>query len=109
MFPVHWDTLTEEMLLLLKLESGRGIAPRWRWSSIEETVRQILSVLEKQAQRKNIRIRFQRTQTIPDMHLNATALKLALGNLVENAVKILSGTIRHPGAYRFQPRKRGSS
>jgi two-component system sensor histidine kinase/response regulator len=80
------DTLTEEILLLLKLESENAPLPLAS-VSVENTVQQIRAALAGRAQGKDIRIHFERAEDIPDIHLNATALKLALGNLVENAVK----------------------
>lgn len=80
------DTLTEEILLLLKLESESAPLPM-EAVSVENTVQQVIAALASRAQGKDIRIHFERTGNIPDIHLNATALKLGLGNLVENAVK----------------------
>jgi len=80
------NALTEEVLFLSRLEAGEYPLPA-KDVSLEETVRQIISVLSRQAEEKGIRIHFERTGSIPIMSLNRTAVKLALSNLMENAVK----------------------
>ena len=80
------DALTEEVLLLLRIESGDYSLPL-EGVSMEEIARQTISGLSKQAAEKGIGIRFESTEKIPHIPLNATAFKFALGNLVENAVK----------------------
>lgn len=80
------DSLTEEVLLLSRLEAGDYPLPEEE-ISLEETVLQIIAVYSKQAEEKRIRIHFERTGDIPIMKLNPTAVKLALSNLIENAVK----------------------
>jgi two-component system, sensor histidine kinase and response regulator len=80
------DALTEEVLLLLRIESGDCSLPPEE-VSIEKTVQQTIFSLSKQAAEKGIFIRFESTEKMPDMTLNATAMKFALGNLMENAVK----------------------
>jgi signal transduction histidine kinase len=80
------ETLTQEVLMLLKLESGdcpltlEAVSP-------EKILQQAISALSKQAREKGISIHFERTADIPEIHLNNTAIKLALGNLMENALK----------------------
>jgi len=80
------DALTEEVLMLLRLESGDCPLPL-EAVPLEKALRQTISALSKQAREKDISIHFERTTDIPEMHLNATATKLALGNLMENALK----------------------
>ena len=80
------DALTEEVLLLLRLESG-GYSLPLEEVSVEKTVRQTISGLSERAQEKGITIHFEGAQSIANIPLNATAIKFALGNLIENAVK----------------------
>lgn len=80
------NSLTEEVLLLSRLEAGEYPLPA-KDVSLEETVRQIISIFSRQAVEKGIRIHFERTGNIPIMSLNRTAVQLAISNLIENAVK----------------------
>ena len=80
------DALTEEVLLLLKLESGDVSLPLLN-VSVEEIVRQTISGLLERAGKKGIRFHFELTENISNIPMNATAMKFALGNLMENAVK----------------------
>jgi len=80
------DALTEEVLLLLRIESGDYSLPL-ETVSIEKIVQQTISGLSKQAAEKGIRIQLESTESIADIPLNTTAMKFALGNLMENAIK----------------------
>jgi len=80
------DALTKEVLLLLKLESDDGSLPL-KEVSVEEIVGQTISDLSEQAREKGIRFQFEPPENIANIPLNATAMKFALGNLMENAVK----------------------
>ncbi len=80
------NVLTEEVLLLLRLESGDCPLPA-EPVSVGKILNHIISGLSKQAQEKGISLHFEQAANIPHMHLNATAMKLALSNLVENALK----------------------
>lgn len=80
------ETLTQEVLMLLKLESGDCPLPL-EAVSLVKILQQTISALSKQAQEKSISIHLERTADIPDIHLNATAIRLVLGNLIENALK----------------------
>ena len=80
------DALTEEVLLLLRLEAGDWPLPSTS-ISVEEILQQLIGTLSKQAQKKGIAIHFDFTTKIPQLRQNAAAIKLAVGNLIENAVK----------------------
>ena len=80
------NLLAEEVLLLSRLEVSEYPLPLEE-VCLEEILRQIIFVLSKQADEKGIRIHFECTENIPIMKLNPTAVKLALSNLIENAVK----------------------
>ena len=80
------NLLAEEVLLLSRLEAGEYPLPLEE-VCLEEILRQIIFVLSNQADEKGIRIHFECTENIPIMRLNPTAVKLALSNLIENAVK----------------------
>jgi signal transduction histidine kinase len=80
------NSITEEMLLLSRLETGDYPLPE-QDISLEESVCDVISLLSRQAHEKRIRIDFERTGDIPTLRLNATSLKLALSNLMENAIK----------------------
>ena len=80
------DALTEEVLLLMRLESGDCSLPLEE-VSVEKIVRQTIFGLSKQAAEKGIRIQFEPAENIANISLNATAIKFALGNLMENAIK----------------------
>jgi len=80
------NSLTEEMLLLARLETGDHPLPS-EDVSLEETVVQIVAVLSRQAREKGISIQVEKKETIPTVRLNRTAIKLAISNIIENAVK----------------------
>lgn len=80
------DILAEEVLLLMKLESQDRPLPTGP-VSLEETLHLIITGLSRQMHEKEINILREGTEVIPDIHLNATAIKLAIGNLIENAIK----------------------
>ncbi len=78
--------MTEEVLMMMRLESNDRPLPT-ETVSVEDTVQEIISNLSKQALEKGVTIAFERAGALPLVRLNAAALKLALGNLVENALK----------------------
>ncbi|EFK10328.1 ATPase/histidine kinase/DNA gyrase B/HSP90 domain protein [delta proteobacterium NaphS2] len=80
------DALTEEVLLLLRLEAGNWPLPLDK-VSVEEILHQLIGKLSKQAQKKGITIQSDLMAEIPHIRQNAAAIKLAIGNLIENAVK----------------------
>ena len=80
------DTLTEEVLLLLRLEAEDWPLPSSR-VSVDEILHQLIGTLSKQAQKKGITIHFDPMAKVPHLRQNAAAIKLAVGNLIENAVK----------------------
>ena len=80
------DALTEEVLLLLRLEAGDWPLPSTS-ISVEEILQQLIGTLSKQTQEKRIAIHFDPMAKIPHICQNAAAIKLAVGNLIENAVK----------------------
>lgn len=80
------NSLTEEMLLLSRVEAGEYPLPA-KNVSLEETVRQVISIFSRQAEEKGIRMHFELTGIIPIMSLNRTAVQVAISNLVENAIK----------------------
>ena len=80
------DALTEEVLLLLRLEAGDWPLPSDR-VSVEEILHQLISTLSKQAEKKEIAIHFDLMSKIHHIRQNAAAIKLAVGNLIENAIK----------------------
>ncbi|MBW1784781.1 MAG: response regulator [Deltaproteobacteria bacterium] len=80
------NSLTEEVLLLSRLEAGDFPLPA-KDVSIKETVVQIVSVLSKQADEKGVGIHVETTGNIQKIRLNPTAVKVAISNLIENAVK----------------------
>jgi two-component system, sensor histidine kinase and response regulator len=80
------DALTQEVLLLLRLESGDLSLPLEE-VSVEKSVQKTISGLSKHAEDKGIHIRFECTGNVAHIPLNATAIKFALGNIIENAIK----------------------
>ena len=80
------NALAEEMLLLYRLEEGSYHLPVEE-VSLETTVTQIVSALSTQADEKEIRVNLERTGKLPVLRLNPFAVKLALSNLLENAIK----------------------
>ena len=74
------------MLLLYRLEEGSYHLPVEE-VSLETTVTQIVSALSTQADEKEIRVNLERTGKLPVLRLNPFAVKLALSNLLENAIK----------------------
>jgi two-component system, sensor histidine kinase and response regulator len=80
------NSITEEMLLLARLEAGHYPLPAQE-ISLEETVREVIANLSRQADEKGVKIHVERRGSIPALRLNPIAVKVALSNLVENAVK----------------------
>jgi two-component system, sensor histidine kinase and response regulator len=80
------NSITDEMLLLARLETGDYPLPE-QDISLEETVRLVISALYRQAEEKRITIHFERMGDMPTLRLNPTAVKVALSNLIENAIK----------------------
>ncbi len=79
-------TLTEEMLLMSRVESGGQPLPL-QDVSLEDALRHVTDSLTRQAEEKGIGIRVERAGAIPMLPLNPTAVRAVLSNLVENAVK----------------------
>ena len=80
------NALSDEIILLSRLEAG-DFALSEQEILLEDVVRQIVLTLSKQAEEKEIRLLFEQAGSIPPVRLNPTAVKLALSNLVENAIK----------------------
>jgi len=80
------NSITEEMLSLARLEASDYCLPEEN-ISLEETVRQVISILSRLADEKGIRIHFEEAEHLPKLRLNPTAVKVAVSNLLENAIK----------------------
>lgn len=80
------NSLTEEVLLFSRLETCDYSLPVDD-IYLEETIRQIIDGLSQPAEEKGIRIHFEQTGKMPMMRLNSTAIKYAISNLIENAIK----------------------
>ncbi len=80
------NSLAEEILMLSRLEAEDYPFPLEN-ISLHKIMRQILSDLAKHAGKKRITIHFNGTEDIPRIKINPTAVRIALSNLVENAVK----------------------
>jgi len=80
------NSITEEMLSLARLDTGDYHLPE-QHISLEETVRQVISILSRQADEKGILIHFDGAGSLPTLRLNPTAVKIAVSNLLENAIK----------------------
>ncbi|MCF8146766.1 MAG: response regulator [Deltaproteobacteria bacterium] len=80
------NSITEEMLLLARLETGDYLLPE-QDISLAETVRQVISILSRQADEKGVLIHFELAGNLPTLRLNPTAVKVVVSNLLENAIK----------------------
>jgi two-component system, sensor histidine kinase and response regulator len=79
-------SITEEMLLLSRIESGE-FALTGQEISFHETVHEVMTAISGQADRKGIKIGVEHMGKAPPLKMNAFALRLAVSNLVENAIK----------------------
>ena len=77
---------TEEMLLLSRIESGE-VALTGQEISFHETVHDVMTAISGQADRKGIKIGVEHMGQTPPLKMNAFALRVAVSNLVENAIK----------------------
>jgi len=80
------SSVTEEMLLLSRLESGPSTLPL-EDISFHEVLRHVLKILSRQADPKGIRFHVELDVDLPILRLNATAVRAVFYNLLENAVK----------------------
>ena len=80
------NAITDEMLLLARLETGDYPLPE-QDISLEETVRSVISALHRQAEEKRVTIHFERMGDMPTLRLNPTAVKVVVSNLLENSIK----------------------
>jgi len=80
------NSMTEEMLLLSRLESGDDAFP-CHDVFIEEALRDVISAASRKANDKKTAIHLKRTGGIPALKLNPTAIQVAFANLIGNAVK----------------------
>ena len=62
-----------------------------RRSVLEDVIWEIIVLVSEQANEKRVRISFDPPENGPELRLNATAMKLALSNILENAVKYSPG------------------
>jgi len=80
------NSLAEEMLLLSRLESGEFPLPAEDLDP-GEMMKYVISVHLPQAEEKGIQIRLEQPEILRPVRLNPTAMKLAISNLLENAIK----------------------
>ncbi|MDZ7696079.1 MAG: response regulator [Deltaproteobacteria bacterium] len=79
-------SLTDQVILLTRLADGDCSLPV-ETVSLEQIIRDIIRDYTPQLEQKSQQLQFQQTGSVPALQLNPTALRLALSNLVENAVR----------------------
>ena len=80
------SSLTDQVLLLSRLESGQYALPM-ETVSFEDIIGQIIQNYATRVKKKNLKMHLHRSEACSTMTLNPTAVKLALTNLIENAIK----------------------
>lgn len=80
------NSLAEEVLILSRLEANEYPLPTEE-VSLQGIAEYIISVHLPEAEEKGIHIRFEETENVPSIRANATAVKLAISNIIQNAIK----------------------
>ncbi|MFO7984644.1 MAG: hybrid sensor histidine kinase/response regulator [Desulfatiglandaceae bacterium] len=80
------SSLTDQVLLLSRIESGQYALPV-ETVSFEDIIGEITHNYATQVEKKGLHLHFHRTADDSTIRLNPTAVKLALSNLIENAIK----------------------
>lgn len=78
--------LVDQILLLTRLTQDNWSLPVEK-ISMEQIIRNIITVFAAHADNRGIKMHFEKTENVADIELNPTAVRLALSNLVENALK----------------------